>query len=271
MNEIKVSVIMGVYNQWDKKALHKAVRSILNQTLKELEFIIYDDGSAPEVSAWIRELETWDNRIVLIGRSENNGLAFSLNACIGKARGNYIARMDADDISLSKRLQVQFDFMEQNKQYAWCGCNAKLFDERGIFGERRMPEIPTPKDCLRYSPFIHPTVMYRRELFEQNEGYKEGKETLRCEDYEIFMRFLQRGYQGYNIQQTLFCYRENEMSYDKRTFQARFNEAKIRYKNFVKMELLFPFGWCYVLRPLVGAVVPKKVLLYIKRMVAKIK
>ena len=70
-----------------------------------------------------------------------------------------------------------------------------------------MPELPSDKDYLPFSPFIHPTVMYRRKLFEKNEGYHVSPETLRCEDYEIFMRLHQLGYQGYNIQQYLFAYR----------------------------------------------------------------
>ena len=83
--EKQVSVIMGVYNQWKREALQKAVKSILNQTLTDFEFIIYDDGSDPEVAGYIRELEKLDERIVLIGKEENHGLAFSLNMCIGIA------------------------------------------------------------------------------------------------------------------------------------------------------------------------------------------
>ena len=113
--EKQVSVIMGVYNQWNREALQKAVKSILNQTLTDFEFIIYDDGSDPEVAGYIRELEKLDERIVLIGKEENHGLAFSLNMCIGAAKGKYIARMDADDIALPERLQVQYDFMERHK------------------------------------------------------------------------------------------------------------------------------------------------------------
>ena len=150
--EKQVSVIMGVYNQWNREALQKAVKSILNQTLTDFEFIIYDDGSDPEVAGYIRELEKLDERIVLIGKEENHGLAFSLNMCIGVAKGKYIARMDADDIALPERLQVQYDFMEQHKEYAWCGCNTRLFDENGVWGERKMPELRPIKTICRFLP-----------------------------------------------------------------------------------------------------------------------
>lgn len=101
--------------------------------------------------------------------------------------------MDADDISDPNRLKVQYDFLEKNPQYSWCGCNARLLDENGIWGTREMPEAPAEKDYLKYSPYIHPTVMYRASLFEETDGYKVSEETLLCEDYEIFMRLRQMG------------------------------------------------------------------------------
>lgn len=263
--EKKVSVIMGVYNQWNQKALIGAVKSILNQTLADFEFIIYDDGSEPKAASYIKELGKLDERIIIIGKEENHGLAFSLNACIDRACGKYIARMDADDIALPERLAVQYAFMEEHEEYDWCGCNAELFDEKGIWGRRKMPEIPTRRDYLPFSPFIHPTVLYRRRLFEQNEGYRVSRETLRCEDYEIFMRLFQAGFRGYNIQQCLFRYREDSGSYQRRRMKYRINEAKLRYRNFKTMHMLFPLGWLFVIRPVVGGLLPTSLLEWVKR------
>lgn len=263
--EKEISVIMGVYNQWDREALLAAVQSVISQTFDEFEFIIYDDGSDEEAAAYIRELQGLDPRLVLIGKEENHGLAFSLNACIDAARGRYLARMDADDISLPERLEVQYQFLEAHPEYAWCGCNAELFDASGIWGERKMPEIPKQKDYLPFSPFIHPSVMYRRQIFEENEGYHVSRETLRCEDYEIFMRLVQMGYQGYNIQRCLFRYREDFHSFQRRRLRFRLNETKLRYRNFCAMHMLFPFGWFYVLRPLAGGLLPASFLSWLKR------
>lgn len=260
-----VSVIMGVYNQWDKTVLENAVRSILEQTLTDLEFIIYDDGSDKKLAEYIKEIGELDDRIVLIGKDENNGLAFSLNQCIDKARGKYIARMDADDVSMPERLSEQYRFMEEHEEYSWCGCNAELFDENGTWGMRYMPEKPTKEDFLRFSPFIHPTVMYRAEVFDKIDGYKVSDETLRCEDYEIFMRLTQLGYKGYNIQNVMFRYRENKESFKKRKFRFRLNEAKIRYRNFKTMGILFPKGWIFVLRPVIAGLIPSRILLALKR------
>lgn len=264
-NQTKISVIMGVYNQWDREALHDAVKSILHQTFPDFEFIIYDDGSDPKAAGYIRELGEMDPRIVTIGKDENHGLAFSLNACIDRAKGTYIARMDADDVALPERFAVQYEFLEMHKEYAWCGCNAELFDETGVWGSRKMPEIPDDKDYLPFSPFIHPTVMYRRKLFEKNDGYQVSAETLRCEDYEIFMRLHQAGYKGYNIQSFLFRYREDNASFRKRKFRYRVNETKLRYRNFAAMHMLFPAGWIYVIRPVIGGLLPAPFVAWLKR------
>ena len=261
----KVSVIMGVYNQMDKEALRFAVDSIINQTLNDFEFLIYDDGSLPEAAEYICDICKSDSRIKLISASENRGLAFSLNSCIDIASGKYIARMDADDYSMPERLEKQYDFLETNPQYAWCGCAAVLFDAKGDWGERIMPEIPENKDFLRFSPYIHPSVMYRVEILKNTGKYKVSKETLRCEDYEIFMRLTQAGYRGYNLPEKLFKYREDEASYRRRKFSFRINEAKIRYRNFKNMKMLFPTGWIFCLRPIVGGLIPGCILSRIKR------
>lgn len=261
----EISVIMGVYNQLNKEVLLEAVHSILDQSLRDFEFIIYDDGSCPEAAELLREVKRLDKRILLIGRAENHGLAFSLNECIHRARGKYIARMDADDISYPDRLQKQKDFLDQNSEFSWVGCNIEVFDETGIWGRRQMPEQPQKSDYLKYSPYAHPTVMYRSEIFDSAQDYAVSKETLRCEDYEIFMRFMKAGLRGANLQEYLFCYREDMESYRKRTFQHRVNEAKCRYRNFKSMGILFPKGWIYILRPIAACAVPDRLLAWMKR------
>lgn len=261
----KISVIMGVYNQKDRDMLQEAVKSILNQTFSDFEFLIYNDGSDKESSDYIREVAGLDSRIVLIEASENKGLAFALNTCIEQARGKYIARMDSDDISKPERFMKQYLFLEEHLEYEWCGTNTELIDENGVWGIRKMPECPTEKDYLKFSPYIHPSVMYRASLFEKEKKYLVSSDTLRCEDYEIFMRLHGKGYRGYNIQQEMFSYREEPMSFKKRKFKYRINEAKIRYRNFKKMQILFPTGWIYITRPIIAAFVPIKVIMLFKR------
>ena len=201
----------------------------------------------------------------MIGQDENHGLAFSLNECIDEAKGKYIARMDADDISYPERLMKQKKFLDKYQEYSWVGCNIDVFDQNGVWGERKMPEFPIEQDYLRFSPYAHPTVMYRASIFDTNEGYVASKETLRCEDYEIFMRLRRAGLKGANIQDKLLAYRENKDSYKKRSFRHRWNEAKCRYRNFKALSILFPKGWIYVLRPIAACVIPYWLLAWYKR------
>lgn len=265
MEQPLVSVIMGVFNQRDRKILQESVNSILNQTYGNFEFIIWDDGSEPDAAQLVMNLKQLDPRIFVAGKEENRGLAYSLNECIRLAKGKYIARMDADDISKPDRLEKQVDFLERRSEYGWCGTGAELFDESGIWGSRMMPEIPRMRDYFRYSPYVHPSVMFRAELFDENHRYLSTEETLRCEDYEIFMNLVGRGQQGYNLQEKLFCYRETRESYKKRKVRFRINEARTRYRNYRKMGILFPAGWIYVLRPVAAMLVPSGVLAFLKR------
>jgi len=127
MDKPLVSVIMGVHNQWDEKILLAAVDSILKQSYTFFEFIICNDGSHPDVTQKVNDLMKLDDRIIIVGREENKGLAFSLNECIRLAKGKYIARMDSDDISLPFRIEKQVDFLERNTEYDWCGTCVELW------------------------------------------------------------------------------------------------------------------------------------------------
>ena len=114
---VKVSVIMSVYNPGDFSQVRLAVESILDQTLEDLEFLIYDDGSDQETGKLLLELAGKDDRIRLLGGAENKGIAAGLNVCIRQSRGEYIARMDADDISLPRRLERQAEFLSSHPEY----------------------------------------------------------------------------------------------------------------------------------------------------------
>ena len=265
-NEVAISVIMGVYNQRNKDVLFAAIDSVLAQTFTDFEFIIYNDGSDPELSDSLERYSQKDHRIRYIENPVNHGLAYSLNTCIDVAGGKYLARMDDDDLCAPDRLMVQYHYMENHPEISYVGCNARLIDDKGEWGIRRMPENPGKQDFLRFSPFIHPTVMIRRSVFDGTAAYKASKGTWRCEDYELFMRLWKLGHRGYNIQQELFYYREDRASYKKRKLKYRLDEMRLRYRNFRELGILFPLGWCYVIRPVVAAVIPSGVILGIKKL-----
>lgn len=260
-----VSVIMGVYNQYNQIELMQAVNSILMQSFTDFEFIIYDDGSDGEPAEYIRSLTALDSRIRVIRNEENHGLAFSLNRCIGEARGRYLARMDADDISLTERLQREVEFLDTHPEYAWVGTNAKVFEHESVWGTWIMAKEPNQYNFLPFSPFIHPSVMFRRELFEEGGGYEVTQETLRCEDYELFLRLYQQGLRGYNLQEVLFLYRQGIASYKKRTFKTRLNEARIRARYFPAMKLPKSKQLLYITRPVITGLLPYQMVALYKK------
>lgn len=261
----KVSVIMGVYNQKNEMELMQAVNSILVQTFEDFEFLIYDDGSEGEAAEYVKSLRSLDERIRVIRNEVNNGLAFSLNQCIHVARGKYLARMDADDISLPTRLEEEVNFLESHPEYAWVGTNAKVFEHEHIWGTWTMAEIPNEYNFLPFSPYIHPSVMFRRELFEEGNHYEVGEETLRCEDYELFLRLYIQGLRGYNLQKVLFLYRQGVDSYKKRTWKTRTNEAKIRRKYFPVLNLPKMKQALYIARPVATGFIPYRMIALYKQ------
>lgn len=252
----RVSVIMGIYNQRDRQALKLAVDSILKQTFENFEFLIYDDGSDEEETQVYKMLAEQDARIRLLYEKENKGLAHGLNECIRVAKGEFIARMDGDDSSAPERLERQLQYLNKHPECAFVGCGARLFDEKGVWGTRVLAEQPGKKEFLKFSPYIHPSVMFRNSILKEAGGYLETKDTRRCEDYELFMRLYCMGYQGHNMQELLFSYREDRQRYDKRTFMQRIAEMKIRYRGFKAMGILDIRTLIYVVKPVVMVVLP---------------
>jgi glycosyltransferase involved in cell wall biosynthesis len=264
MEQPLVSVVMGVYNPRNHEVFREAVESILNQSYRTLELLICDDGSDPAEAVYIQTLARVDSRIRLLKNRTRSGLAAALKRCVEAARGEFIARMDADDISAPERLEKQVELLEARPEIDWCGTNVWLFRGRYVWGLREYPELPLERDYLAYSPFVHPSIMFRAEMLKAN-NYMISPLTLRCEDYELFMRLQSKGYQGYNIQENLFFYREDETSYRKRSLRFRWNECKIRLRGFQQLGILLPFGWLYTLRPLVGEIIPNRLLAWVKR------
>jgi glycosyltransferase involved in cell wall biosynthesis len=269
MEKVLVSVIMSVYNP-DERQLLKAVNSIIEQSFTDWELLIHDDGSDSEYIDLIAELSQLDSRISCYRSEDNQGLAKGLNRCINLAKGRYIARMDCDDISLKERLKAQVEFLDKNPSYCWVGTSAYLLSGSNYWGVRRPNEVPGTKDFLRYSPYIHPTVMFRKEALTDNKGYNTSRLTSRCEDYELFSRLHVQGHQGYNLKELLFAYREDHHSYKRRTLLSRLREAQVRYKIFKDMGLLTVFSVPYVIRPILGILISVFKILHIRMISAKI-
>ena len=151
----EVSIIMGIYKMIKKENLVKlAIDSILNQTYKDFEFIICDDGSNDGTYEMVQDLIKNDKRVILIKNDENKGLAYSLNHCLSIAKGKYIARMDADDISMPNRFEKQVKFLDEHLEYAVVGSNMLYINENGIWGNRILAEKPSKSGAFQFYNFV---------------------------------------------------------------------------------------------------------------------
>lgn len=201
-----VSIIIPCYNA--EKYVESAVRSIMNQTYKNLEIILTDDCSTDGTFAILEKLTVEDSRIKLYKNETNLKIVKTLNKMIQLASGKYIARMDADDISLPERIEKQVEFLEENPDIAFCGTNAFIINENSKrTGKTSLPiTAESNKFFLQfYSTFFHPTVMLCSEIYKQNL-YDE--DFLYAEDYELWARMIfQENLKGVNLSERLFEYR----------------------------------------------------------------
>lgn len=170
-NNPLVSVIIPCYNA--EKYIEQAVHSIIKQTYKNLEIIVTDDCSTDKTFEILQRLAKEDSRIKLYKNETNLKIVKTLNNQISQVNGKYIARMDADDISLPKRIEKQVEFLENHTDYGFCGTNAYHIDENGkTIGKSVLPEtFEDNKFFLKfYSTFYHPTVMIRSDVYKKRPG-----------------------------------------------------------------------------------------------------
>ena len=204
----KISVIMPVYN--NEKYIQEAIESILNQTFKDFEFIIIDDCSSDNTFNICQNYASQDSRIKLIQNPENIWVVKTRNKLFSKVspESKYIAILDADDIAQPDRLQKQFDFLDQNDEYSIVWSNINIIDENGQkIGQRKYPanHEQVSKAILKKSPLAQPAVMIKKTDLEKVWYY--NKDFSVWEDYELWFRFFDAGYQIANIQENLLNYR----------------------------------------------------------------
>lgn len=196
-----ISVLMGVYNE--ETYLQEAIESIQNQTFEDYEFLIVDDNSDDQSPEIVASYD--DDRIRFIQNETNQGLTVSLNRGLERARGKYIARQDADDISEPDRFTRQVEFLEQNTDVALVGSGTYLIDECGdIFDHRIGYCNPTFDDILEKNQFVHGSIMARRSVFERLGGYDEFFRY--GQDIDMWLRLAQ-SHDVANIPEPLYRHR----------------------------------------------------------------
>jgi glycosyltransferase involved in cell wall biosynthesis len=198
----KVTVLMPVYN--GEIYLREAMDSILNQTFTDFEFLIINDGSTDKSADIIRSYR--DARIRLVENEKNLGLIATLNKGIDLSRGEYIARMDCDDISLPERLGTQVEFMDRNNSIGISGTFAKAVGDESSFLYEYPVEFDKAK-CVNLftNAFAHPTVIFRKDVLVEN-GLKYDPAFIHAEDFDLWVR-ASRATLMSNIPETLVLYR----------------------------------------------------------------
>lgn len=232
-----VSVIMSVYNA--EKYIEESIESVLNQTYTNLEFIIINDGSSDSSLDKIKKYLDKDERIVLINNLKNKGLIFSLNKGIEVSNGKYIARMDADDISLKNRIEEQVEFMEKNEEIVLSGTAHTVFLDGLPFINKDMKVLTEYEDIKVNSifdcSFVHPSIIMRSDIIKK-ENFKYKEEYKHAEDFGLWTEIMLK-YKVSNINKPLIKYRIVKGSVTRqanRNINQRELVFKKIYKNYLK-------------------------------------
>lgn len=198
----KVSVILSAYNA--EKYIAMAVESILKQTFGDFEFFIVNDASTDRTSEIIKSFT--DSRIISINNMENLGVAVSANICMDAAKGEYIARMDADDISFSHRFELQVNLLDNNPKVGICGAWLRTIGSGKNYTEKYAVSSKEIKfRMLLENPFAQPVIMLRKSFFDKY-GLRYVSSYFPSEDYELWARAISF-FDGANIPEVLLNYR----------------------------------------------------------------
>lgn len=230
-----ISVLMPVYN--GERFLREAIDSILSQTFRDFELIIINDGSKDKTESIIKSY--FDPRIRYVKNEKNLRLIKTLNKGIDLAKGKYIARMDADDVSLPNRLELQYAFMEANPNIGASSSLIYSMAENGeVKGISKFYGCTTTMSCLYSSllrsPLVHPVSIIRMSLLKEIK-YSDTNDALHIEDFILWNNVLRHGYKIANLEEPLLYYRDvgESISHKYRKLQ------KINHAKAVKSQLQY--------------------------------
>lgn len=267
MPEPIISVVMAAFNVGDPAVLDMAITSILQQDMLEFELLICDDASTDGTYEWLLEWEKHDSRIHLLQNDKNRKAAAARNRCLSIARGKYIAIMDADDACTSNRLSAQVRFLEAHPQFSFVGLRGERFCKKP--GDREdsywFVEEPKKEDFLMTMPFVHGSLMFRRESVMRVDGYDESSKVERSEDYDMLLRMYAKGMLAANSSDAIYYIREDESAMHRRKYRYRWKEAAVKFRGFSSLGLM-PKGLLYAIKPLIVGLLPQDVLARMKNL-----
>lgn len=199
MKTPKITVLMPVYN--NESYINEAIDSVLNQTFSDFQLLIIDDGSTDNSVSLIKQYD--DSRINLVEKDDNTGLIDCLNLGMSLANGQYIARMDGDDISVADRLDKQLAILENSSEIKVCGCWLKTFGDKEELIKHKEFHDEIVANMLLHCSMTMGSVMFERKALE---GYQFDKDKVHVEDYDFWSR-IAWSCKFYNIQEVLYLYR----------------------------------------------------------------
>jgi glycosyltransferase involved in cell wall biosynthesis len=232
----RISVIMPVFNA--AVYLGEAINSILTQTLSDFEFIIINDGSTDGSEEVIKGFH--DPRIFYLKNEKNMGLVYSLNRGIDAARGEWIARMDGDDISLPDRFAEQMLYLALHPNVDALACRVQLIDEMGNESDNWRDDIAavTPEQILEHLPVNncigHPTIMIRTDVLKT---YRYLPEQAQAEDYDLWLRLASTGKVIHKLDHILLKHRIIKTSFTRSrqdNVYAKLAETKFRFLSYAR-------------------------------------
>ena len=252
-----ISVIMAVYNC--QNTVQDAIESIINQSYQNFELIICDDGSTDKTAKIINECKRkWPNKIIFIQNEKNCHLPYSLNHCLKYAKGEYVARMDGDDISYKNRFENQVNYLKSHKEMQLVGTAMDVFDGTSIVGRVSRPLVADYRNIFNETPFCHATIMSYRYVYENLGGYSLENSVLRNEDLDLWFRFFKKGYCGGNLPESLYRVTDDINALNRRKMKYRINTSKVLYKGYKMLD--FPFYYIIkVVMPVLKGLFPKKI------------
>ncbi len=259
----RVSVIMSAFN--DEKFLTESLESIIRQTYTDFELILFDDGSTDLTSNIIKEYASKDERIIPIFNETNLGLTVNLNRGIQLSRGTFIARMDADDISMASRFEKQVSFLDLNPEIDLVGSASADINSAG--NEIQLRAVPEKHEDIinllpKANPMTHSAVMFRKKSFEGIDFYNESYRTI--QDYEMWFRAAGNGLKFHNLKEVLLKYRMDDDYVSRKSFSYRLSDCKLRLKCFHYINLPY-YRYYYALIPVFLGLIPRKLYPFVKR------
>jgi glycosyltransferase involved in cell wall biosynthesis len=209
-----ISVIIPVFNS--EQTIIQSVRSILNQSYKNIEIILINDGSFDSTLKEINKIK--DDRLKIFSNKKNMGIVYSLNKAINKSNGEYIARMDADDVACKERLKDQLDFLKANK-IDLCGTGIANLNRRIFFLNYPKYHCDLERMLIFRSSFYHPTILAKRKVFKK---LSYSKKYEYAEDYALWVNVVKIFKVG-NLNKKLLLYRtsNSQISMQKKNEQKK--------------------------------------------------